>query len=712
MIIDDYTNYTFDEEADLKEVDYWIFCAADTPPGYPHTPMFDWIFMNASNWGFSYACDKLSLPNSKGITFRSYRGYEFMTVTLPTSDEEVEKRSEKFTEAIHPLLEGYDQMWTEEKGKLNQYADKFKNFNFEKATWFEIAQIFMERIDTIREMYELQHYFGEGLGAIYSLFERFCYQVLGISESDSLFQKILCGFDNDSNPVNRRLHRLSIRVDELGLRKSLLKKRPEEVISEMEKTDAGRKWVKELHDFLHIYGWRFPQQMDYITPTWIEDPTHPIIYIQQFLDKGGRFELDEKREKRAKERRKAEVELINRVPQAQRDWFKVLMKMAQKFGVWNEERAYYEMSQHAVTRYVLIEIGKRISPVGCIEKPEDTFFLVPGEIFKGLGNPEKFNLKVIVKRRKEVWEGNAKITPPPLLANVSAKEAGMLLLKSKDPMAVKVATGVLASASADPKAALVGQVASSGLAEGPARVIFSAEQLGEVQKGDILVAPATWAGWSPVFEFIQGAVIDRGGVLSDAAIVGREYGIPVVINVIDGTSKIKTGQQLKVDGDLGIVHILDLLNGKKVLIVDDEPDILETLEELLPMCDIAKASTFEQAAGLLRTHDFDLAILDIMGVEGYKLLRLANEREIVTVMLTAHALTLEDTVRSFKEGAVSYVPKDKMADIKTFLNDIFEAKEKGEKFWWRWRERFGSYYDKKFGPGWENEHKDFWKKFV
>ena len=155
----------------------------------------------------------------------------------------------------------------------------------------------------------------------------------------------------------------------------------------------------------------------------------------------------------------------------------------------------------------------------------------------------------------------------------------------------------------------------------------------------------------------------------------------------------------------------NLLDGKKILIVDDETDVLETLEQLLHMCDVVKATTYEEARELLETQFFDMAILDIMGVDGYHLLEIANKREVIAVMLTAHALSVEDTVKSFKEGAASYVPKEEMADITTFLNDILEAKEKGKSLWWQWLGRFASYYDKKFGPQWQEDDKEFWEKF-
>lgn len=155
----------------------------------------------------------------------------------------------------------------------------------------------------------------------------------------------------------------------------------------------------------------------------------------------------------------------------------------------------------------------------------------------------------------------------------------------------------------------------------------------------------------------------------------------------------------------------DSLEGKKILIVDDEADVLETLSELLSMCDVVTAQTFEEAKKKLETEYFDIAILDIMGVNGYKLLEIANEKKIIGVMLTANALSVEDTVKSFKEGAASYVPKEKMVDIVTFLEDILEARKKGKSFMWRWLERLDSYYEKKFGSDWKKDNKEFWEKF-
>ncbi|HDZ23713.1 MAG TPA: response regulator [Desulfobacteraceae bacterium] len=156
----------------------------------------------------------------------------------------------------------------------------------------------------------------------------------------------------------------------------------------------------------------------------------------------------------------------------------------------------------------------------------------------------------------------------------------------------------------------------------------------------------------------------------------------------------------------------NLLEGKRVLIVDDESDVLETLGELLSMCKVRKTTIFEKAEQLLRDEYFDMAILDIMGVDGYKLLEIAKKRKVIPVMLTAHALSTEDVIKSYEEGAALYVPKDKMKDISLFLNDVLEAREAGKGTWWRWYDRFASYFDKSFGPRWQEKDKNFWDKFT
>jgi DNA-binding response OmpR family regulator len=150
-----------------------------------------------------------------------------------------------------------------------------------------------------------------------------------------------------------------------------------------------------------------------------------------------------------------------------------------------------------------------------------------------------------------------------------------------------------------------------------------------------------------------------------------------------------------------------LLDGKRILLVDDEPDILDTLEDLLPMCAVTKASHYQAAKDYLESNRFDLTILDIMGVEGYALLELAVAREVPAVMLTAHALNPENLVKSFRGGAASYLPKEEMSNIAEFLEDILQAQREGVSPWTRWHQRMADFFERRFGSRWKKTDQTF-----
>ena len=155
-----------------------------------------------------------------------------------------------------------------------------------------------------------------------------------------------------------------------------------------------------------------------------------------------------------------------------------------------------------------------------------------------------------------------------------------------------------------------------------------------------------------------------------------------------------------------------LLDGKRVLAVDDEQDVLDTLVDLLPMCEVVKAPSFEAAKKLLESQHFDLAILDIMGVDGYGLLDIATRKNIPAVMLTAHAWSPDNLVRSIKEGAVSYLPKEELAHITDYLNDALTAKKEGRNPWDSWHERLPtSYFERRWGAAWKDNDREFWNTF-
>ena len=156
-----------------------------------------------------------------------------------------------------------------------------------------------------------------------------------------------------------------------------------------------------------------------------------------------------------------------------------------------------------------------------------------------------------------------------------------------------------------------------------------------------------------------------------------------------------------------------VIAGKYILIVDDEKDVLDIIVELLDMCKLDTASTFDDAKKLLEENEYDIAVLDIMGVDGYELLKIANSRNIPAVMLTAHALSSDHLKRSAEEGAAYYAPKDKINDIALFLADVFEALDEGKNPWIRMLERLDRFYDIKFhGTNWREQQKKYFEKIM
>ncbi|MEJ2731270.1 MAG: response regulator [Deltaproteobacteria bacterium] len=151
-----------------------------------------------------------------------------------------------------------------------------------------------------------------------------------------------------------------------------------------------------------------------------------------------------------------------------------------------------------------------------------------------------------------------------------------------------------------------------------------------------------------------------------------------------------------------------LLKDKIILIVDDEPDVLDTIAELLDMCRVHKAKDYNTALQLLASYTFDIVVLDIMGVDGFELLKHAVSRGFPTVMLTAHALTPEALKKSIKLGAVSFLPKEKMSEIEPFLEDVVLGG--GKSVWEKLFDKLGSYFNKRFGPDWK-ERDTFFKEF-
>ena len=151
------------------------------------------------------------------------------------------------------------------------------------------------------------------------------------------------------------------------------------------------------------------------------------------------------------------------------------------------------------------------------------------------------------------------------------------------------------------------------------------------------------------------------------------------------------------------------LKGKTVLVVDDEPDVLDTVAEELDMCIVDKASDYNTALQYLASYTYDIVILDIMGVNGFELLENSVDRGFPSVMLTAHALTPEALKRSYDMKAYAFLPKEKLADIVPFLEDVLKYDYAAG--WKRLLQKLHGFFSDRFVSDWEKQTGLEWKEW-
>jgi len=141
------------------------------------------------------------------------------------------------------------------------------------------------------------------------------------------------------------------------------------------------------------------------------------------------------------------------------------------------------------------------------------------------------------------------------------------------------------------------------------------------------------------------------------------------------------------------------LKDKTILAVDDEPDVLTLLAEELDMCEFIAKTNYDEAIAYLMAHKPDLAILDIMGVNGFELLKVCTGKRIPAVMLTAHAFTMDTLKASIDMGAKAFYPKEKVRELVPFLEEEITAGH--TETWQRLSECLGDLFNATFGADWK-----------
>ena len=295
-----------------------------------------------------------------------------------------------------------------------------------------------------------------------------------------------------------------------------------------------------LAAFLSRHGYRSVFEAEVMLPSWEQDPTFIFAMIKNYLNQSGDHSPQHILARQENERDQAVRKTLARLPVLKRQIFQWLLKEAQRFITLRESMKATLMMGVGQSKILFREISRRFHEQGIIKEPDDFYFFIEREILDIMeGKTLDGSIQERLAKRRQEYERNKQVLLPEYFEG------------RPKPIARKGPSG-----EQEGLRVLKGIPLSPGKVRGRARVICDPRSSATIEPGEILVAPVTDAGWTPLFLTAAGIVVDIGGLLSHGSIVAREYGIPGVINVKIATEVIKNGQEIVVDGDRGEVHIL------------------------------------------------------------------------------------------------------------------------------------------------------------
>ncbi|MGH3018434.1 MAG: PEP-utilizing enzyme, partial [Gaiellaceae bacterium] len=573
----------FDERRrETDEQRFWFWNSMHFPLPMPAFDVFcvDSPYQAFAEWQNRF----FAVPPAMGIEYRIVNGYVYISGNPVLDQEKIAERAEFFQRRAGYYFEHWEELYEKWKEKmqaliaqltelrvpdLSEYdSDELMLDDTQQSTFFEL----LETYDRTLRCGDLawQHHFELlmlGYGA-YMTFADFCKSQLP-DIPDQHVAQMIAGIDVVLFRPDAELRRLARLAVDTGVDAAFVDGRtPDAIDAELSTSDAGQAWLEELErvkdpwfnmatgdGLYHYYG------------SWLDDPSIPYASLIGYVRalKAGE-EIERPTEEIQRERDRLSEEYGALLGDEARKTFEELLALSRRVFPFVEEHKFY-CDYWFLTRWwnKVREFGDLLETHRFLEEAEDVFHLTREEVGAALNDlllawaagGEPLGPKhwpPIVARRKELLERLAEWTPPPALG--VAPEAIM------DP-AVIMLWGITTervnewARQQDGGVELRGAAASPGTVEGVARVVIDVRQIRDVRDGDILVCPITSPAWAPIFSNVKAVVTDIGGVMSHAAIVCREYGLPAVVGTGRATAQIRTGQTIRVDGTAGTVTIVE-----------------------------------------------------------------------------------------------------------------------------------------------------------
>ncbi|WP_413249135.1 PEP-utilizing enzyme [Sinomonas flava] len=533
-----------------------------------------------------YNARHLMIPNANGIEFRIHLGYLYMS-PIPVPEDQIAARVPDFEERVGYYFQNWPRLLEQWHTKVKGTIDEMEKITFAKppaivpiedihsGKAMDGSEVLMDNYDRLIQLaYQNWQYHFEflNLGYIaYLDFFNFCKQVFP-NIPDQSIATMVQGVDMELFRPDDELKGLAALAVELGIQSAFENADDADAtLSAIRASAGGEHWIQrweEAHDpwFNFTVGNGFYGHDKY----WNEHPEIPLNYIKDYiarLDAGQEILRPVEALVAEKERIVEEYrELLDGDNLALFDAKRGLA--AQCYPYVENHNFYIEHWTMGVFWRKIRELSRLFHAEGFWTQPDDLLYLGRNEVrdaifdlvtWWGVGAAQPIGPSYWpeeIERRRAIVDALKTARPAPALntppASITEPFTRMLWGITTEQVQQWLGEGEAVDGGG-----LRGMAASPGVVEGPARVIMDADHLSEVQQGDILVAPVTAPSWGPIFGKIAATVTDIGGMMSHAAIVCREYGLPAVTGTGSASTTIVTGQRLRVDGTKGIVEILD-----------------------------------------------------------------------------------------------------------------------------------------------------------
>jgi pyruvate, water dikinase len=570
----------------FEEGRFWFQDSLHYPE--PFRP-FDAVTLDYTLVAFSQASARLFVvPPSLGGEYRVLNGYVYISANSVTDRAALSRRADLFAGRGGYYYEHWDELYARWLEKVEGATTELARLEVPDLAEFEDEAVvteargwgsshallvaydrLLEGIDRILQFHF--EFLNLGYGAYLTLYE-LCRGAFPDID-DQTIARMVSGIDLVLLRPDEELRRLARRAFELGVADPVTAARNEEDLHEaLGGTKAGERWLADLQQtkdpwFYLSYGSGCYSHHR----SWIDDTTLPIAMIGSYLK---RLEAGEDISRPSQtviaERDRITAEFRSLLGAEARPAFDESLALARTVFPYVENHNFYiDHRYFGIFWNKVREFGKLLARHRFLAAAEDIFFLRQDEVRSALEElrvswsaggiapalgPARW--PPIVARRKSMIEEMRRWTPPRAL--------GRLPDEISEPMTVMLwgitterAREWVGSGNGAAESKLEGVAGSPGTAEGPARVILDPRELDRLEHGEVLVASSTSTSWTPAFVRASAAVSDIGGIMSHAAIVAREYGLPAVLGTGTATKTIKTGDRVRVDGDAGLVTILD-----------------------------------------------------------------------------------------------------------------------------------------------------------